>query len=116
MNALAVSEISIQGLPTAPPVAPGGSGSRPALSGDGSQSESPWSHQGVEQAADGLNAFLEANDRHIQFSFNQEADQMVVEVVDNQTQEVIKTIPPKALVDLAAKIGEMVGMLMDKKG
>jgi len=70
----------------------------------------------VTQAVEAMNGFLKANNSHIQFALHEKLKQLMVEVVDNRTQEVIKTFPPKELLDLAAKIGEMVGALLDRKG
>ena len=41
---------------------------------------------------------------------------VMLEVKDNRTGEVIRTIPSKELLDLSARIGEMVGVFLDKKG
>jgi flagellar protein FlaG len=70
----------------------------------------------VEKAAEGVNAFLKSNGNHIQFAVHAKTNRMMVEVIDDQTQEVIRTIPSKDVLDLAAKIDEMVGLLLDKKG
>lgn len=39
----------------------------------------------------------------------------MLEVIDLETNEVIKEIPPKKLLDLAAGIREMIGLLLDEK-
>ena len=70
----------------------------------------------VKQAAEGINAFLKANGTHIQFALHDGTKRMIVEVKDDRTGEVIRTIPSKELLDLSARIGDMVGMLVDKKG
>lgn len=70
----------------------------------------------VERAAEGVNAFLKSNGSHIQFAVHEGTNRMMVEVIDDTTKEVIRTIPSKEVLDLAAKIDEMVGLLLDKKG
>ncbi|MBI5443904.1 MAG: flagellar protein FlaG, partial [Deltaproteobacteria bacterium] len=70
----------------------------------------------VRQAMEGVNAFLKANGTHVQFAMHQETKRMMVEVMDDATGEVLRTIPSKELLDLSARIGEMVGVLLDKKG
>lgn len=69
----------------------------------------------TEQAVERMNAFLRSGDSHIQFALHEKSKQMMVEVINNETQEVVRTFPPKELLDLAAKIGDMVGALVDKK-
>jgi flagellar protein FlaG len=39
----------------------------------------------------------------------------VVKVIDTRTDKVIKEIPPEQLLHLAAKIQEMVGLLVDEE-
>jgi flagellar protein FlaG len=70
----------------------------------------------VEAAAEGVNAFLKSSGSHLQFAVHRETNRMMVQVIDNVTQEVVRTIPSKELLDLAAHISEMVGVLLDKKG
>lgn len=54
--------------------------------------------------------------RHVNlnFSIHEASGQIIVSVVDKDTGEVIREIPPEALVDLAAKLQEAVGLLFDK--
>jgi flagellar protein FlaG len=40
----------------------------------------------------------------------------MVTVVDESTGKVVREIPSQELLDLAAKIDEMVGMIFDQKG
>jgi flagellar protein FlaG len=75
------------------------------------------SYEEVASTTEGVNAFLNSSSAsHIQFSVHEEADRIMVQVIDEDTQEVVRTIPPKELLDLAAKIGEMVGTLLDQRG
>lgn len=124
MEAMATADIQIRGSPSQPPVEPV-AGRRP-LSADVTSTtptlpqdpanETPNDPAEVKQAADGVNAFLKSSGSRVQFEYNADVKQMTVEVIDNSTQQVIRTIPSKELLDLAAKIGEMVGILLDKTG
>ena len=120
MNVQAVADIQIRGSPGAGPAASTVAAPRPV-------SPEPWPTPGaapetepnpedVQQAAEGVNAFLKSSGSHVQFAFHQASKRMMVAVIDDATQEVVRTIPSKELLDLAAKIGEMVGLLLDKKG
>ncbi len=70
----------------------------------------------LAQALEGVNSFLASGSNHIQFALHEGSGKMMVSVIDNTTDEVIKTFPSKELLDLASKIGELVGTLMDRKG
>jgi len=41
---------------------------------------------------------------------------VMVTVTDESTGEVIREIPPSEVLDLAARLEEMVGLLFDQKG
>jgi len=36
-------------------------------------------------------------------------------VIDNKTQEVVKELPPTEILEVVARIRQMVGLLLDKK-
>jgi flagellar protein FlaG len=51
----------------------------------------------------------------LQFSVHEDTGQTVVRVVDKDTGKLIRQIPPQELLDLAAKLEDMMGMLFDKQ-
>ncbi len=51
----------------------------------------------------------------LEFSIHEETGRTVVKIVDQDTGKVIKQLPPEELLDLAAKLEEMSGVLFDKK-
>ena len=53
--------------------------------------------------------------RRLEFSINQELGEVIVKVVDTDTDKVIKEIPPKELQDLHVKFKETIGLLFDMK-
>jgi len=63
-----------------------------------------------------LNNDMEALHRvGLQFSVHEETGQTVVRVVDKDTGKLIRQIPPQELLDLAAKLEDMMGILFDKQ-
>ena len=124
MNAIAAMDIQIRGSPTAGPVVGEAPAPRPAAAeprpvppatpnaAAGNQPDP----EDVKQAAEGVNAFLKSSGSHVQFAYHEGAKRMMVQVIDDTTREVIRSIPSKELLDLAAKIGEMVGLLLDERG
>jgi flagellar protein FlaG len=70
----------------------------------------------LASALDGINGFLSTPGNHVKFAMHEGAQRMMVEVIDDRTSEVIRTVPAKELLDLAAKFGELIGTLLDKKG
>ncbi len=127
MNVQAVSDLTIRGSPpeVTGAVQPAREATdRPAptarhLSGqepEGARAGRQPDPNEMRQAVEALNGFLRANESHIQFALHEKMKQLMVQVIDDRTQEVIKTFPPEELLDLAAKIRELVGALLDQKG
>lgn len=120
MNVQAISDLAIRGSPgRAQPIEPQPMRPVPAeaVFAPGKPAPEPEpSAEETAQALEGVNAFLASSGSHIQFAVHQASKRMMVEVINNDTQEVIKTIPSRELLDLAAKIGELVGTLLDRRG
>ena len=55
----------------------------------------------------------EVFNRKLKFSIDKELDQVIVKVVDAETDKVIKEIPPEELKRLYAKMKEAMGLLID---
>jgi flagellar protein FlaG len=55
-----------------------------------------------------------AFNKRLKFYINREIDQVVVKVVDRETDKVIKEIPPAELQRLHARIKETLGILFDQ--
>ncbi|MBW1960455.1 MAG: flagellar protein FlaG [Deltaproteobacteria bacterium] len=51
----------------------------------------------------------------LHFSVHEKTGRTVVKVVNKDTQKVIREVPPEKILDLAAKLEEMIGILFDKK-
>jgi len=46
---------------------------------------------------------------------NDEINQVIIKVVDGETDKVIKEIPPEEIQHLIARIKETIGLLVDQK-
>lgn len=71
--------------------------------------------QDLEKVIEGLNKWIQTESTHLQFRLHDELNEYYVEVVNDQTNEVIRQIPSKKVLDIAAKMHEMVGLLVDEK-
>ncbi len=67
------------------------------------------------------NAIKEANRRifgtgsEFRYSVHEGTKQIIVKLINSQTKEVIKEIPPQKTLDIVAKMWELAGILVDKK-
>lgn len=69
----------------------------------------------LEESLEKLNAVLENSDVRVGFYVHEETGRLVVQVVNRETGEVVKEIPPKRVLETMAKIKEFVGLLLDEK-
>ncbi len=77
----------------------------------------------TEQAAEASQEMLETltNDldmlHHVglQFSVHETTGRTMIKVINKDTNDLIREIPPEGLLNLAAKMQEMLGILFDKK-
>jgi flagellar protein FlaG len=53
--------------------------------------------------------------RRLKFDVNEELGQVVVKVIDSETDKVIKELPPQALQRLHIRIREAIGLLIDEE-
>ncbi|MGG4450419.1 flagellar protein FlaG [Brevibacillus porteri] len=64
---------------------------------------------------DNLNKFMQSSTTHIKFTLHEKLNEYYVQVVNDQTKEVIREIPSKKVMDMVAKMHEMIGLLVDEK-
>ena len=56
------------------------------------------------------------HDVDLQFSVHEASGEIMVTVRDESSGDVIREIPPSEMLDLSARLGEMVGLLFDQTG
>jgi flagellar protein FlaG len=61
-----------------------------------------------------LQRVSEAFNRRLSFSLNEKLGQVVVKVIDNDTDKVVREIPPTELQRVYERIREVIGLLFDK--
>lgn len=69
----------------------------------------------VQEAVQTMNDILEANNNTSKFVYHEGLDRYYVSVVDRNTEEVVKEIPPRKLLDAFYEMQKMVGMIVDEK-
>lgn len=72
-------------------------------------------NQGIDTVLKELESISSALNRRLKFSVNRELQQVVVQVVDRETDKVIKELPPEGIQRLYAKMQEALGMLIDEE-
>jgi flagellar protein FlaG len=73
------------------------------------------SKEKTEKVINSMNEFLKDSNTHLKFSLHEELQEYYVAIVDDATNEVIREIPSKKLLDMYAAMTEYVGLLVDRK-
>lgn len=69
----------------------------------------------LQEAVDEVNQALCFLNERLEFSVHEETNRIIVRVLDRETEEVLREIPPEQILDLVAKLQELVGLLVDKR-
>lgn len=70
----------------------------------------------IQGLIENMNSSIAMVQKSLHFRVHETSGQLVVEVQDMQTGEVIKSIPPEELLDSLGKIRESIGTLLDTEG
>lgn len=73
------------------------------------------SKEKLQHAVDTINEFLQINHNASKFVLHDGLDRYFVQVVDTKTEEVVKEIPPKKLLDAFYEMQKLLGMIVDEK-
>ncbi len=77
---------------------------------------SSFSKEDLTHVVNGMNKFLKASPQtHLKFEFHDQLNEYYVTLVDEVTDEVVREIPPKKLLDMFAAMTEYLGIMVDKK-
>lgn len=79
--------------------------------------ESQGEPRRIVQAVELANAAAELFDRRISFNYDERINQVIVRVIRESTEEVIRQIPPEEMVELMAKLRkDLRGLLLNSTG
>jgi flagellar protein FlaG len=70
----------------------------------------------LNEAVDETNRIVFGDTDRFEFKIHEGTGRIHVKLVDNETDEVIREIPPEKILNLIANIWEMVGILVDERG
>ncbi|NMB12413.1 MAG: flagellar protein FlaG [Firmicutes bacterium] len=77
---------------------------------------SAGSSQGeLENAVAHLNATVDIFSKGLHFRIHEDTERIVVEVINKESGEVIRQIPPEYILDVLAKIDALLGVFIDER-
>ncbi|MFZ5988721.1 MAG: flagellar protein FlaG [Bacillota bacterium] len=74
------------------------------------------SDKAVINAIEKANKAITGANRQFEFSIHEKTKEIMVKVIDTNTREVIREIPPEKILDMVAKMWEMAGIMVDERG
>ena len=81
--------------------------------GESKQQQAPMNDESIKQAMKELSK-KQANFTS-EFGIHEKTHRVTVKIVDKQTKEVIKELPPEKTLDMIAKMWEYAGLIVDEK-
>jgi flagellar protein FlaG len=78
-------------------------------------SERKYTKAEIENEINGINKWLQTTSTHLKFNLHEGLNEYYVQVINDQTNEVIREIPSKKVMDMVAKMHELVGILIDER-
>ncbi|MCW2278778.1 flagellar protein FlaG [Heliophilum fasciatum] len=79
------------------------------------EAEKTLSKDQLSKLMDDANQFLSAINTDLRFAWHDKTERLMVQVVDQRDNRVLKEIPSREFLDTMARIREFVGALLDKK-
>lgn len=69
----------------------------------------------ISRIAETMDSYVQSIQRDLKIQVDEKTGRIIVKVTSKESGKVIREIPPEELLDLAARIEEMTGILFDKK-
>lgn len=88
-------------------------GDSDAQNGDNANTMKQPSNEQIKKAVEAFNKKLGSSEAI--FGIHEATNRITIKIVDKDTKEVIKELPPEKTLDMIAKVWEMAGILVDEK-
>ena len=82
-------------------------------SGNSTNGDKQPSNDQIKKAVETLNKKMTHSEAV--FGIHEETNRVTIKIIDKDTKEVIKELPPEKTLDMIAKVWELAGILVDEK-
>lgn len=69
----------------------------------------------LKSAVDFANKVLFKNNTHLKFQIHDKTKEVMVKIINDESGEVVKEIPPEKMLDMVAKLWEIAGIIVDER-
>lgn len=110
-------EMKDKSKPQVDPVAKSGNSAESALDDRAlhGKAKEEMSHKDMAKVVEDIQRRFDSMGASLGFSVNEETEDIVMEVTDRQSGELIRQIPSEEVLALRAKLDELVGLLFDQQ-
>lgn len=77
--------------------------------------DTPTPKEKLKQAVDSINELYGITNRELKFVFHEGLEEYFVQLVNSETEEVVREIPSKKLLDVFYEMQKLIGMIVDEK-
>jgi flagellar protein FlaG len=70
----------------------------------------------IQRKADKANTYFKNSDTHLAFKVSEQTGRVIVHVVDSDTDEIVREIPPDTLNRFTARVSHIKGLLLEANG
>lgn len=91
---------------------PAGEGAQEATGPTGTEDVSP---KDADKIVETLNENMDKLQTRLGFKVNDDSEEIIVTVINRETDEVVRQIPSKELLELKDKMDELTGILLNEK-
>ncbi|MCR4650185.1 MAG: flagellar protein FlaG [Lachnospiraceae bacterium] len=80
---------------------------------DYTSEQKPNDNEALRKAVDDMNRKM--SNSEVVYGFHDDTNRVTIKIIDRQSKEIIKELPPEKTLDMIAKVWEMAGILVDEK-
>lgn len=88
---------------------------KPQQKNTADKSEFPITEKVVSDAVEKVNKMFEGTNRRFEISVHEKTGGIMIKIVDSITNEVIREVPPRKILDMIANMMEMAGLIVDER-
>ncbi len=91
-----------------------GTGKSTGYTGDPGKNEREITREEVEKAVNQINSTIRAYYTELHFELHEKSGEMMVKVINKETDTIIREIPPEKILDMVAYFKRILGIIVDK--
>ncbi|WP_134683511.1 flagellar protein FlaG [Brevibacillus migulae] len=89
--------------------------SRELITSEQQDNRMPISKEELQKSIEGLNKWLQLQSTHLKFFLHEGLNEYYVQVINDETNEVVREIPSKKVLDMVKHIQDTLGLIIDEK-